>query len=362
MGDAIRTGLQRPAARSGVGLRRLSAPLGLGRFLGMVVAVFVALCVASLALPHDPHIRYQSFKGTIFERLGWIYDRLAHDDTPIDVLFVGSSRLARGANAAATTEALAARGRDLSIANISLPAAGLDIRLTKIRDALAEHPEIRLIVFGVVEQLPRDGHQAFGQLGTVGEIVTAPPVINRNLPSDLAGLPYRQMEFWLASRLPEAFGYRAGFDPDLYAGPMPDHRSFNDPDFTPRPAALLRSPAHAEALAAESRRRARSIRPPLLPDALAWAEFGVSRSYVRRIDALAEAAGAELVFLHLPFYRGPAEPFDAEWLRGQGPLWAASFLRNAPENYADAGHASQIGITALVPWLAERIDTALEMP
>lgn len=108
--------------------------LSLGGFLGLTGVVFVAAYLVTMLLPHDPYIRYQSFKDTIFDRLGWVYERLVFDPTPIDVLVVGSSRSARGANATLLEEALAARGRDLHVANISEPAAGMDIRLTKIRD------------------------------------------------------------------------------------------------------------------------------------------------------------------------------------------------------------------------------------
>lgn len=332
------------------------------RFLGVVAAVFVALYALSAALPHDPYIRYQSFDDTIFDRLGWVYDRLHHDDTPIDVLFIGSSRTARGANAAAIEAALADMGRPgLHVANISLPASGLDIRLTKLRDALRAHPEIRLVVLGVVEALPRDGHQAFGDLATAGEVLGAPWIVNRTLPGNLARLPYRQMELALASRLPGAFGYRTAFDPAAYIGPTPDHRRFNRPgwvDMADGPPDT--SAAHAEAMARESRMRRRQITPPILPAALSDIEFGVSRTYVRRIARLLEAEGVALAFSFLPFYEGYPEPVDRAWLERFGPVWTAEFLRGDPVNYADAGHASGQGIGRLAPWFARWIDATLE--
>ncbi|QIE43993.1 hypothetical protein G5B39_18505 (plasmid) [Rhodobacteraceae bacterium SC52] len=333
-----------------------------GRFLGVVAATFAACMVLSVALPHDPYIRYQSFKGTIFDRLSWVYDRLYHDDTPIDVLFIGSSRTARGANAAAIEAELAEIGRpELRVANISEPASGMDIRLTKLRDALRAHPEIRLVVLGMVEALPRDGHQAFGDLATAGQVLTAPWVINRTLPENLAALPFRQIELALASRLPDAFGYRAAFDPDAYPGPTPDHRDFNDANWREIEAAKLSSaPRHAAELAAESVMRRREITPPVLPDALAWAEFGVSRSYLQDMAGLLEDEGVEMAFVFLPFYDGYDEPLDADYLRSVAPIWSAAFMRETPMNYFDAAHASQHGIELLAPWFARRIADTLE--
>jgi hypothetical protein len=333
-----------------------------GRFLGTVAAVFAGCCAFAVALPHDPYIRYQSFEGTIFDRLGWVYDRLHHDPTPIDVLFIGSSRTARGADAAAIEAALADLGRPgLHVANISLPAAGLDIRLTTLREALRAHPEIRLVVLGMVEALPRDGHQAFGDLATAGEVLGAPWIVNRRLPGHLAGLPYRQMELALASRVPAAFGHRAAFDPAAYIGPTPDHRRFNIAGwgaFTDTPPDT--SAEHAEAMARESRMRRRQITPPVLPAALSDIEFGVSRTYLRRIARLLEAEGIDLAFSFLPFYGGYAEPLDAGWLAGVAPVWSADFLMDDPVNYTDAAHASGQGIDLLAPWFARQIDATLE--
>lgn len=341
--------------------RQARSHLGAGRFLGVVGAVFAAAFAATLALPHDPYIRYQAFQGTIYDRLAWVYERLAFDPTPIDVLFVGSSRTARGANAALIQDALDGRGRPgIHVANISEPAAGLDIRLTKLREAFRHHPEIRLVVFGITEALPRDGHQAFGDLATPGEVLAAPWLINRTLPANLAALPYRQMELALATALPEAFGYRAGFDPGAYLGPAPDHRVFNDPDAGPPPVAERPPLAHALALAEESALRRTEIRPPVLPESLAWLEFGVSRSYLDRIVRLVRAEGAEIVFLFLPFYDGYAEPLDRAWLETIAPVWTPGFLRDDPALYYDAAHASEAGIDRLSVWLADRIDTYLE--
>lgn len=337
-----------------------------GRFLGTVAVVFVACWALAAALPHDPYIRYQSFKGTIFDRLSWVFDRLHHDDTPIDVLFIGSSRVARGANAAQIEDALDDLGRPgLHVANISLPASGLDIRLTKLREALRASPEIRLVVLDMVEALPRDGHQAFGDLATAGEVLSAPWIVNRTLPGNLVSLPYRQMELALASRMPAAFGYRTAFDPAAYPGPTPDHRRFQDSNWSEitQESPPDTSAAHAEAMDRESRMRRRQITPAVLPAALSDIEFGVSRTYLRRIARLLEAEGIDLAFAFLPFYGGYAEPMDADWLTGVAPVWAASFLMDDPVNYSDAAHASGQGIALLSPWFAQKIDAALkDMP
>lgn len=339
----------------------MTGRLSIAGFLGITAAVVVLATIVAIALPHAPYIRYQSFGDTIFKRLSWTYERLAFDDAPIDVLVVGSSRSARGANVPLLEAALAEAGVTATVANISEPAAGMDIRLTKVREALTHHPEIQLIVLGIVETLPRDGHQAFGKLATAGEVLSSPWFVNRLLPANLARLPYRQMELSLASALPEAYGYNRAYSEQAYLGAAPDHRLFEDPDWTAEAEArITESVRHALDLEADSATRRDQLRPPVLPDALGWAEFGVSRHAIREIAALAEANGTDLAFLFLPFYGGYDTPTDADWLARFGPVWRAGFLKDDPRNYADTAHASQKGVEAIAPWLAGEIATHLK--
>lgn len=337
-----------PAARR---TRYLSA----GQYLGAVAAVFVALYAATLALPQDPYIRYQSFKGTIFDRLAWVYERLVYDPTPIDVLVVGSSRTARGANMAELETALAARGLDLHVANVSIPASGFDWRLSVIREALRHHPEIKLVIWELVEVFPRDGHQAFGDLASAREILASPWLVNRTLPENLAALPYRQIELALATWLPDAFGYHRGFDPAGYAGPTPD---------TPAPLSEaerrdLQGLDHAGTVAKDTATRRGEITWPVLPKPLDRLEFGVSRHYVGDLAALSEQHGFDIAFLFLPFYDGYPDALEADWVSQRGAYWSADFLMQDPANYVDAAHASRIGIEKITPWLADRIAGAL---
>jgi hypothetical protein len=355
------TGEQMVETEGTARIRTRVRPLSARAFLGIVGVVFLTCFALTLALPHDTAIRYRSFQDTIFDRLGWIYDRIANDPTPIDVLVIGPSREARGVNADYVQQALAARGVEASIANLSIPAAGVDWQISVLRETLKHHPEVKLVIWGVVEALPRDGHQAFADLATPGEILSSPWLINRNLPGDIAQLPYRQMELALATELPDAFELSRDFDPAAYPGPRPDHRLFSAPDFDPETDRAQNStPEHAEALVRESRNRHREITPPVLPGPLQRFEFGVSRHYIRELGKLARAHDFEVAFLFLPFFDGYPDAIEADWLAERGAYWGAGFLRDDPDNFGDAAHLSQTGMEALTPWLADRIAEELK--
>lgn len=326
--------------------------LSLRAAFAVLALTVLVLSVLTVALPHDPYIRYQSLKGTIFDRVSWIYERIHFDETPVDVVFVGSSRTARGMVPPKIEAALEARGQDLRVLNLSIPASGLDIRETLLREAL-EGKTVKLIYISLVEAFPRDGHQAFGELGRVSEVLSSPWIVNRNLPVNLARLPVRQMKLALASQFPEGFGYRPAFVPESYPGSTIDGRFFNEGFSLAADAAIVARPGHEAALSEETERRKREITWPILPDNLSWIEFGVSRTYVARMAALAEEHGAELAFLFLPFYEGFETPIEAEWVTEFGPLYRADFMMAAPENYIDAAHASSRGSDLLAPWIAD---------
>lgn len=329
--------------------------LSIPAYLGALVAGLVVLTVGSVFLPHDPYIRWQSFAGTMFERTKYQYERIHFDEQPIDVVFIGSSRTAAGVSPPLLEAELAKRGMPLEVFDLSLPAAGMDIRVAQAREVLTARPEVKLLVFSVVEALPRDGHQAFADLASAREIVSSPVLINRNLPASLVKLPMRQMKLAAASLVPGAFGYQAGFRPGAYPGP--DWDAVDGVELAP--GYDLTSAQHREALAAESAQRKLEITPPLLPEDLAWLEFGVSRASIEEVMALAKRNGTEVVFMFLPFYQGYEEPRDAAWLRERSDLWIPGWMREEPSFYGDAAHGTDLLRRPLSAWLADRITARL---
>lgn len=329
-------------------------PLASCRYLGFVALTLAVLSALVLMLPHDGYIRYQSLKGTMFARSSWIYERIHFDPTPIDVAFIGSSRSGAGVNPVLIEESLAVRGRPLRVVNFSLPAQGMDVRLAEAAELLNSDKKVRLLVIDVPEALPRDGHQAFADLSTVGQALTAPWLVNRNLPENIARLPLRQIRLALASWFPAAFGYRATFDPEQYLGSTVAPGQFQDWQAT-QVTIPLDSPEHKATLEKEVVQRRRSIRPPVLPDSLGGIEFGVSRSYLEQITALASARGTKVVFLFLPFYDGYDGPVDQAWIERLAPMWNAQFMKDDPRNYRDAAHGSARLEPLLADFLAAHI-------
>ena len=328
--------------------------LSASRYIASILVGTVALAILAVALPHDPYVRWQSFQGTMFERTRYFYERLHFDPTPVDVVFIGSSRTATGVEPRLLQQDLERRGLNYNVVDLSLPSDGMDIRVVEAREALLTHPETRLLVISVVEALPRDGHQAFGDLASVGDILSSPVIVNRSLPENLLRLPMRQMKLAAATALPDAFDVQRTFLPDEYAGTLASGRDLSG--WSPQqPRHPYDSTAHAADLAAESAFRKKDMTPPILPESLAWVEFGVSRSSIEEISRMARENGTRLAFLFLPFYDGYEAPAELKWLEQFGPVWSATQLRRDPQNYRDAAHGSPHAVPVINEWLAEKI-------
>jgi len=334
-------------------------PIKKNRFF-VVLALTVTACISvCLALPHDPYVRYQRFDQTIFSKLTWIYERIHATDEPIDIVFLGSSRTGRGANSELVEAYLNDSGVGLHAVNFSLPAAGLDVRSTILHEILSRK-KIKLVVYGVVETLPRGGHQAYGDLAPVNEILRAPFFVNQNLPGNYARLPYRQMELAAMSLSPSTFGY-AGAE-SLGEVRPPKH---NLPVGTLDGGDAIQiegvpGDTQTELLLREAKRRKRELTPPILPDSMGFIEFGVSQHYVRELSELSTTHGFKLAFVFFPFYGGLQEPTDLAYLEQFGPVWRANFLMHDPENYRDAAHCSESGAILASKWLAAQIQLFMD--
>lgn len=304
-------------------------------FLAIALASFVAAFAATLLLPHDPYVRFQSFQGTMFGRLQWAYERIHFDPQPVDVVILGASREAGGISPAMVEAELAALGHPMRVANFSLPSSGMDVRLIVLQELFKEKRP-KLVVISVVERLPRDGHQVFGDLATPLQTLTAPLLTNRNLPRNIARLPVRQMELALVSLSPDQFGYHAAFAPSRYEGSARELRLAEVHGDTAN--APERANLSAETLAANTAMRKREMRAPILPDALSDVEFGVSRHYLRATKDLAEAHGARVVFVFLPIFNGYPQPLDRKFIDTLGPIITSAAWMHDPDAYRDEGH------------------------
>lgn len=309
--------------------------------LGLVLASFFGLCTATLFLPHDPYVRYQQLASTLHFRTVWTYERLAFDKTPIDIAIIGNSRLQSAIAAPVVQARLREKlGRDVHVANLSMPQEGRNAHYVIAQELFKHHPEVKLVLLSAIEAMPRESHPAFRNIAEVGTIFGSPVLINRAFLDDLAFVPYRQMSLFVQTRFPEAFGLRQFSRADYYGTDFDTSQSF----VSPTSGVVDRERAGpVDELRRTARERVQSITPAVLPAALAPAEFAVEYHYTRAIADLAMANGTGIGFIYLPIFENPEPLRQASFYRGLGPVVNAPCIAGRPDIFLDYGHLTRPG-------------------
>ena len=314
--------------------------------------VAVGLCL----LPENPYQRWQLLDGTIHARARWIYERINFDPQPVDVVFVGPSRVGAGINAPRIGAALAARGLPSNVVNFALPEAGRNINDVIVRELLAKK-QPKLIVIGVTEKPSRFGHSAFKYVAPRAMVAWPGYAADLNYFSDLIYLPYRQAMLFAAWAAPGVLGPTNRFDPERFRGHSIDTTGdIRLPDGTIKNGS---QPAEYDELMRGVHKLEAGNHPPILPDRLADIEFGDERHYVRDIAALARARGIRVAFLFLPYYTGTSEVQEDRLYGRFGPVWNAGFIAARADLYSDYAHLTSMGAEQLGDWLIGPISQAL---
>lgn len=327
------------------------------RSVAAILAFALGFAALASLLPENPYQRWQLLNGTIHARARWMFERIHFDPTPIDVVFVGPSRIEQGVNAPRLEAALARRGLPARVVNFSLPEAGRNINAV-IVDELLKTKRPRLLVLGITEKPSRFGHSAFKYIAPRETIVDPGYVGNANYLSDLAYLPFRQLRLFAATWFPESTGLRPTFDLGDYRGAtvqttgdvlLPDGRIKNG-TLPAEPAELRRGIDKLE----------RGNTPPILPASLADVEFGDERHYVRHIAAAARARSVPVAFLLLPYATGPARAQEEQFYARYGDVWYAGFLSDRTQLFSDYGHLTSTGADILTDRLVAPVAQRLK--
>lgn len=320
-----------------------------------VLGIALGLAVVACALPERPYERWQLLDGTIHERARWIYERVHFDPRPIDVMFVGPSRTARGVDPLQLQALLSRPGRPVHVVNFALPENGRNMNDAIVEEALKTKTP-KLIVIGVIEKPSRFGHPAYKYIAPRSLVVDPGYLANADYFTDLLYLPFRQMKLAAAYVAPQAMGLTDHFDPKRYDPELPNPTSVVKPDGSVED---WTQPGTPQELRRGITKLERGMHPPILPASLADLEFGDERHYIRRIVAAARKKGVKVAFLNIPYCTGPSDVQEEAFYRQYGPLWNAAFLSSHTELYADYAHLTIAGAKVMTAWLAPYVAQSL---
>ena len=323
------------------------ASLSLVRRFVLAAAVAVVALGGSLLIPHDRYIRWQEMRLEAWARLGWIYERIHYDQTPIDIAFIGTSHTMNGIDGSAVQAALAdPPGACRQVVNFGFPSYGRNLHWLIVRELL-EHRQVHTLVLEVFENESRKAHPLFVNIADVADVLQAPLLINLNFFTDLAKLPARQVMLGLKTLMPERFGLHRTFDAARYDGPDVDNTrrvQVGGVALTPlRDRVIPR-----DRLERESARVRDGKNGNMLGQRFEALEYRYPRYYLDRILSLARARGVEVKFLYLPTYAyGQGQPRDPSLYAGQGGMLTAGDLLADPALWYDLDHLNLQGASLL---------------
>ena len=322
--------------------------MGPGRLIAISGATALLTLVVLSFTPFDRYVQWQDLHTEAFARLGWIYERIHFDPTPIDVAFIGTSHTMNGIDGEAVAAAMQAAtlGDEppVHVANLAIPGYGRNLHWIIARELL-EHRAVKTLVLEVFENETRRSHPAFYSVADWSDIVGAPLLINLRYGSDLALLPLDRLLLGLKSLMPATFGLHAAFDPRLYDGPDPDNTRVvrvHGEAFT----GLRDGHADPAALYAELRQTRAAKRYNMLPSRLAAWEYAAPLYYLHQIADLAAAKHVRLVFLYLPGFGQDAASHDPAPYAGHTMLTVNDLLA-PPAVWYDPAHLNAAGAAAV---------------
>ncbi|MDE8652203.1 hypothetical protein [Novosphingobium album (ex Liu et al. 2023)] len=322
--------------------------------MAFFVACFLTFCGLALLLPHSRYIRYQQLAGSAMAPGVWIFERTRFDRTPIDVAIVGASRTEVAISAPRLQAILSHRlGRPIHVANLAMPKDGRDLHYALTRQLLETHPEVRLIIYSVIEHPSRTGHPAFRSVADSRDVVSEPLLLNPSYLENLAYLPYRQISLFVQTLLPKLFAVRTRFDSHAYWGTDYDStRSYRSSNGGWVDRDSIRS---SKELATSAAREFSIRKPRFLPTSGRDYEYAIERQYTEKIYHLARQHGMKIAFIYLPVYAHAAPIEDLDFYRSKGRYFNASFMAGDFRNYSDYGHANRIGSARVTDWLAGQL-------
>lgn len=319
--------------------------------LALFVTVFLACCIGTTMLPHARYLRYQQFDGTIMKPLAWMYERLHYDPTPVDVAIIGASRTEIGISGPQVQAILSARlGWPMHVVNLSMPEDGRDLHYALTRELLATHPEVKLILYSLVEHASRTGHPGYRHIADTSDVLRAPMLLNPGYFENVAFQPYRGLALFVQTLAPGLFGVRRTFDPGQYLGTDHDttlshwsvHGNWVDRD-------SIRS---AVDLATAAKGKLSLRNPVFLPARYRDYEYAIERHYTRAAVDLARRRGVQVGFVYLPTYAYDVPIADLPFYRARGFIMNAGVIAGDARNYSDYAHLNRHGSQRVSRWIA----------
>ena len=297
---------------------------------------FVApLFILLLFLPLEKKQIFNSLENDCFGRSHWMYNRIYNNNTPIDILFLGSSHTINGIN----DELLQSQYPNFHFVNLGYCRLGRNL-LYSLFHKILEEKKPKHLFLEIREREGRYSHPVFPHLASTKEVFTATPIFNKDLLRDWGQHLSNKVDLF----------QEAHFSPIVSIPLSQKEHGFGPSRDTASLQHLLEAKEHRQ-------NKDYSMHEWEHQFHLQYPLF-----YLKKIIALCAKHDIKLHFVYLPGYGTPFSlPLELELYQSVGNTLIPpdAILKNT-DYWADRDHINQAGANELTRWLSKEISIYLE--
>ena len=308
----------------------------------LIIFIFpLAGCLIGVFLiPFDKEFAHNYIEGECLARGKWMYDRLYHDNKPIDVAFLGTSVGLGLFDDGAVTDLLSEKaGRPIVAANLSFCQYGMNLRNLIVQELLATKSPDHIIM-ELRAQPNMGGHPLFGYVADNSMLFFPATHLYQSFGTDV----YHSFQVRRARLLSLLVPNKPFLiDTAQFGFVPPTHRSAID---------------HVTSIAAKNAAKDPFPEPTIQQRIHRYVYWKNLQNIVVRC----QNAGVQLNFFFLDHVgRRSSVPQSLGRLEKMAPIWFPpdSVIDN-PANYADPAHFNVKGFDALSPFLLSEVSALYE--
>lgn len=306
--------------------------LKIALFFSFLIIPFVALFVT----PYSEEFAYHYIENDCYNHGAWIYDRINHNPTPIDIAFIGSSHTIHAFQDKKIEEMLSS---NFQVTSLGYCRYGRNLEYAVLR-MLLEHKTPKFIVLEVHEDEEKNSHDIFPYLAKTNDLLLTPTPFDRDYFSDLfygasVRLEYFKARYIFRKKYPqpttELYGYAAS------------DRNVTNEELKENQNAWLKRPGRTQFQAIEEIQ----MKYPL--------------AYLDKMVNLIKEKNIPFIFIYLPEYGSKLKsPKYASYYQHIAPLLIPpQSIFDDASNWMDAGHFNDKGSELISEWMAEQLKSEL---
>jgi len=306
--------------------------LKIALFFSLLAIPFMTLFIS----PYPEEFAYHYIEHDCYNHGAWIYDRICHNSTPIDIAFIGSSHTIHSYQDKKIEEII---GINYHVANLGYCRYGRNLEYTLLR-MLLEHKTPKFIVIEVHEDEEKNSHDIFPYLAKTNDLLMTPTAFDRDYFADLfhgasARLEYFKARFIFRKKYPKSSS-------ELYGYGTSDRKVTGE-----------------ELKDNQNAWRKRLEQTQL--QAIEKIQMKYPTAYLEKMIGLIKEKNIPFLFVYLPEYGSKLKsPKYASYYQNIAPLLIPpQYIFDDASNWMDASHFNDKGSGLISEWMAEQLKTEL---